>query len=317
MKETKRLLLLKHKAVKRKNPILTFHLDKDYRLEIKEGEIWAMIGNNAFDLRIFLEDMVNASSHTLNRCAFYQTDILPNQLDVYYIHSTNMMFDSMNVLEYLAFTLKYKRPEISIKPDRIRQDLIDLGLSFFTDYGIHQMTPAQKSIIELLSGLYRKEKLVIWNLERLHYDTDGIFAIQSILSEYQRQKRAVLFSSFDYQMIEACATHVAPLYDGMIISAMTLQEFIDTWDHLCAVIKDERAEEMQHYLNQQCPQFETVREEHTLQIYDRSHSVASFDIICAALGRKYYYPKFIEQQAYGVEEAWKELLQHSDLRKKT
>lgn len=313
----KRLLLLKHKAVTRGNPILAFRLDEDYRLEIKEGEIWAMIGNNAFDLRIFLEDVVNASNHSLNRCAFYQTDILPNQLDVYYIHSTNMMFDSMNVLEYLAFTLKYKKAEVNVKIDQIHRDLIDLGLSVFAELGIHQLTPSQKSIIELLSGLYRKERLVIWNLERLQYDNEGIIAIQSILSEYQRQRRAVLFSSFDYQMIEACATHVAPLYDGMIVSAMTLDKFIDTWDHLCAVIKDERAEEMQHYLNQQCPQFQTVRDDDTLQIYDQSHSVASFDIICATLGKKYYYPKYIEQQPYGVGEAWKELAHHYELQKKT
>lgn len=284
---------------------------QDLNFEALEGEIWAIIGNRAFEVRLFLEIIANARPYKDGRCVLNETGmmrkkrlILPH---VYYIGSTNMMFENMTVLEYLLFITAKEPGDAEDRKQRIANDLLDMNLGYLSTTVIGKLTPPEKSVVALAAGYYTESKLIIWNLARLHYDEKCILAIQMITQEFQRQKRTLIFSSFDYQMVEACATHIAPLYDGRFLCNLTVRDFIQKWDHLCAVIKDDRAQEMESYLLSVCPQYEYRRNQDTLEIWDRNHNFAAYDAICATLGKHYYYPKFVEQHPYCVENAWKEI----------
>lgn len=285
---------------------------QDLNFEALEGEIWAIIGNKAFEVRLFLEIIANARPYKEGRCILNETGmmrkkrfILPH---VYYIGSTNMMFENMTVFEYLMLMTAKEPGEFAERKQRITNDLLDMNLDELKTSVIQTLTPSQKSVVELMVAYYTESKLIIWNLARLYYDEKCILAIQMICQELQRQKRTLVFSSFDYHMVESCATHIAPLYDGRFLCNLTVNEFVQTWDHLCAVIKDERAEEMKVYLQEACPMYEYRRKEDVLEIWDSSHNFAGYEVICATLGKHYYYPKFIEQHPYCVENAWKEIV---------
>lgn len=298
-------------------PIQVF---QDLNFEAMEGEVWAIIGNRAFEVRLLLEIIANARPYKDGRCVLNETGmmrkkrlILPH---VYYIGSTNMMFQNMTVLEYLLFITAKEPGSADERKQRITKDLQDMNLIDLSSREIATLSPSEKSVVELVAGYYTESKLIIWNLARLYYDEKCILAIQMICQELQKQKRTLIFSSFDYRMVEACATHIAPLYDGRFLCNLKADEFISTWDHLSAVIKDERAKEMETYLMEVCPQYEYRREGNTLEIWDRNHNFAAYDLICATLGKHYYYPKFVEQHPYCVENAWKEIrYQHEQSRK--
>ena len=289
-------------------PIQVF---QDLNFEALEGEVWAIIGNRAFEVRLLLEIIANARPYKDGRCVLNETGmmrkkrlILPH---VYYIGSTNIMFQNMTVLEYLVFITAKEPGDADVRKQRIVKDLLDMNLGYLSSSEIATLSPQQKSVVELMASCYTESRLIIWNLARLYYDEKCILAIQMICQELQRQKRTLIFSSFDFRMVEACATHIAPLYDGRFLCNLTVNDFISTWDHLSAIIKDERAEEMETYLKKTCPQYEYRRKETTLEIWDQHHNFAAYDLICATLGKQYYYPKFIEQHPYCVENAWKEI----------
>ena len=75
----------------------------DINFEALEGEVWAILGTSAFEVRLLLEIIANARPYKDGRCVLAQKGmmrkkrtILPH---VYYIGSTNMLFTNMNVLE--------------------------------------------------------------------------------------------------------------------------------------------------------------------------------------------------------------------------
>lgn len=294
---------------------------QDLNFEALEGEIWAIIGNKAFEVRLFLEIVANARPYKDGRCVLNETGmmrkkrlILPH---VYYIGSTNMMFENMSVLEYLTFITAKEPGSIDERKHQIAKDLLDVNLGYLSEREISTLTPPEKSVVELMAGYYTESKLIIWNLARLYYDEKCILAIQTICQELQRQKRTLLFSSFDYKMIEACATHISPLYDGRFLCNSPVQDFIKTWDHLCAIIRDDRAKEMEEYLMKTMPDYEYRRNGNRLEVWDQHNNIAGYDAICATLGKNYYYPKFIEQHPYCVENAWKEIVYRYEQNSKT
>lgn len=297
-----------------KEPIQIF---KDINFEAFHSQIWAIIGDSAFELRLLLEIIANARVYKDGKCILEQKGmmrkkrtILPH---VYYVGSTNMLFSNMTVLEYLMFITAKEPGDVVVRQERIFKKLIELNLGYVSLTEIGKLTPAEKSMITLVVSLFTQSTLIIWNLARLTYDERSLMGISSICEEIRKQNRTLLFSSFDNELIERCATHIAPLYDGQFLYNGTISDFIKEWDYLCAVIKDERADDMKKVLEKECEEFEYIISDGELQVWDKERGVDTYDRICKVLGEHGYYPKHIHQHPYCVENAWKEIKRYHDL----
>ena len=100
----------------------------------------------------------------------------------------------------------------------------------------------------------------------MEYDERSLQAIAAICEEIQKQKRTLLFSTFDYQLIERCATHIAPLYDGRLLYTGTVEAFVQTWDHLSTIIQDAHITAIRHAIETAHSDYTVLERDQTLYV---------------------------------------------------
>ena len=159
----------------------------DINFEALEGEVWAILGTSAFEVRLLLEIIANARPYKDGRCVLAQKGmmrkkrtILPH---VYYIGSTNMLFTNMNVLEYLMYITAREQGDAAVRQKRILEKIMELNMGYVALSVIGNLTPSERSVVTLLVSLFTESKLIIWNLARLEYDERSLQAIAAICEE--------------------------------------------------------------------------------------------------------------------------------------
>lgn len=289
----------------------------DINFEALEGEVWAILGTSAFEVRLLLEIIANARPYKDGRCVLAQKGmmrkkrtILPH---VYYIGSTNMLFTNMNVLEYLMYITAREQGDAAVRQKRILEKIMELNMGYVALSVIGNLTPSERSVVTLLVSLFTESKLIIWNLARLEYDERSLQAIAAICEEIRKQKRTLLFSTFDYQLIERCATHIAPLYDGRLLYTGTVEAFVQTWDHLSTIIQDAHITAIRHAIETAHSDYTVLERDQTLYVWDQEQKTDTYHSIWKLLTEHQLHPDSICRHPLCVENAWKEIRNHHDL----
>lgn len=147
----------------------------------------------------------------------------------------------------------------------------------------------------------------------MEYDERSLQAIAAICEEIQKQKRTLLFSTFDYQLIERCATHIAPLYDGRLLYTGTVEAFVQTWDHLSTIIQDAHITAIRHAIETAHSDYTVLEREQTLYVWDQEQKTDTYHSIWKLLTEHQLHPDSIRRHPLCVENAWKEIRNHHDL----
>lgn len=287
---------------------------RDINLDVHQGEIYGIIGESAFELRLLLEIIANARPYQDGKCVLNQRGmmrqkrvILPH---VYYIGSTNMLFDNMTTLEYLMFITAKEKGDVVERQKAILQNLLDHHMGFIALSPIHDLSSDERVVVTMMSALYTKSDIIILNLARLQYSEQTLIALSSICNTIREEKRTLLFSSFDYSMVEMLSTHIAALKNGHFIYKGETQDFITTWDHLSIVIEDERIQDIKNVLQETFTDIDIHEENERIEIWDEQHDQTLYEHIFECLQKKKVYPRKIYQHRNCVENAWKEIKCH-------
>lgn len=287
---------------------------KDICLEINKGEIWSFIGESAFELRLLLEIIANARPYQNGRCVLDQRGmmrkkrvILPH---VYYIGSTSMLFDNMNVLEYLMFITAKQKGDVVDRQKEILDNLIAHQMGFLSLSPIHDLSPDERVLATLTAAMYTDSSIIVLNLARLQYSNRCIQALNKICETIKEQKRTLIFSAFDYMMVQNLSTHIAVLKDSTICYKGHTNEFINAWDHLSIVIEDDRLDQFSLLLTDAFPTIDLHKKENRIEIWDSMHDEVLYDKIFQLFTVHKKYPKKIYQHTNCVENAWEEIKLH-------
>lgn len=286
----------------------------DICLEINQGEVWGLVGESAFELRLLLEIIANARPYQDGKCVLNKRGMMRKKRIIlphlFYIGSTNMLFDNMNVLEYLMFITAKQKGDVVDRQKKIFQDLLDHEMGYISLSAIHDLSPDERAVVTLMTAMYTESTIIVLNLARLYYKESSIKAMASICNTIQKQKKTLIFSSFDYTLIEQISTHVAGLKQGKLAYQGTLDDFIQTWDHLSIVIEDTRLDEFKTILEAQFPQIVYHQKDSQLELWDETHNPNLYTQIFDYLSEQHFYPDKIYQHINCVENAWKELKEH-------
>lgn len=287
---------------------------KDICLDMAKGQIWAVLGNSAFELRLLMEIIANARPYKSGTCILAQRGmmrkkrgILPH---VYYIGSTNMLFDNMKVLEYMMYITAKAEGDVIERQKAVFQFLLDHELGYLSLSNIKDITPSERAIITLVAALYTNSEIIVYNIARLQYDEMGLKALRSLCEEIKKQGRTLIFSTFDYRMAQTITTHVAALVDGEIRYQGTLVDFLETWDHLSVVIEDERIDNIVEIIKTAFPELDIHQEKQRIELWDASHDLHLYEHVMRILCAYHMYPQAIAQHHHCVENAWKEVCIH-------
>ena len=208
----------------------------DISFQVDCGQVLAVTGPSHFELRLLLEMMSNAHPYASGRCVLCERGmmrkkrmILPH---VHYVGGTNMLFNNMSVLEYMMFITSHRRGDAIPRQKLLLQALEKCGLGFVCLSPIALLSPAERSVVCLFAATLTKSQLVIWNISRLRYEPLLVQAASKIARALTAQGKALVFSTGDYALAEALATHLLFIKDGGVAYSGETKRFSEKWDHL-------------------------------------------------------------------------------------
>lgn len=199
-------------------------------IDIKKGEVWAITGNNTFELKLLLEIMGNIKPYKNGKCALLERGMFRRKRtalpQMFYFGDTDMVYRNMNVLEFLMFATANKNFDVVSQQERIFEQLITFGLGDISLTPIYTLPSVYRALILLLVGLYSSNQLIILNLPTLVYDDYLRPAFKKITEYMKSQEQTVVISTQDINFIEQVCDHTAVLCNGRFSYSGTTKEFL-------------------------------------------------------------------------------------------
>ena len=105
---------------------------KDINLTFRRPEAWAVYGRSFYEIKLLLEIMANIKPYHDGKCVLVERGMMRNKRvileHVFYIGAPTMLYDNMNVLEYLMFATARKGFSPVYRQAQLFELLIDTGL---------------------------------------------------------------------------------------------------------------------------------------------------------------------------------------------
>lgn len=286
-------------------------------LDIKKGELWAIVGKNKYELTLLLEIMANIKPYQSGKCILLERGmlrhkrvILPN---VFYIGNTSMIYNNMNVLEFLMFASANNNFDIVTQQERIFEQLISFGLGNVSLSPISTLTNEYKSLILLIVAAYSNNQLIIINLPDLSYNLQQKASYIKI-SEYLRShERTLVASSIDFDIIENLFDHVSILHKGNILFKGEAESLRLSQDDSILTIVDDDVNAIKSMLQQKFLHFNYSIDGDILTITNNLSKNNDLKQIYKEIITAGYTPEKIKINPKSIKNACEELYKQYDL----
>ncbi len=227
---------------------------------IKKREIWGINGKSLFDIKLLLEIMANIKPYYSGKCVLFEHGMMQQKRiilpRVFYAGTPTMIYDNMNVLEFLMFITANRKGNIITRQKEIFNFLQTVGLGNISLSPIYSLTKEYKSIIILISGFFSASELIIFNYPDYIYSDKQRESIYIIVGLLKNTDRTLVLSSTDSETIGRVCSHTAYLINGKIVYAGTIDNFCKTYDKIILTIWDKNTQGLQDVLSQEFPQYQ-------------------------------------------------------------
>ena len=230
---------------------------QDITLKAKRKEIWSVIGDSVFEIRLLLEIISNARPYQKGKCVLDQIGMMRKKKVIlphlFYIGGTNTLFHNMNVLEYMMFITSKSKENVAVRQQRIFNELLEAGMDYLSLTPISVLNTQERSIVTLFAALYTKSEIIVWNLPRLFYSDKMICSADFLCKKVRQQKKVLLLSTQDYRLAQSVSSHILFLQGGKVFYAGTKQSFVNQWDCMAFTIEDKDASRIEDIVKETFP----------------------------------------------------------------
>lgn len=286
---------------------------KDITMTGYEQQTWGIYSTSAFEMRLLLDIIANLKPYQKGKCVLGSTGmyrkkriILPH---VYVIGSTGILYEHMNVLEYLVL-LNSKSETLDIKRKRLMlEDLLQAGLGSICLSKIKYLSPQEKALVCLFSSLYLQSEIIILNLGRIQYDKTQLSIFFHIAKRLREQNKILLFASQDFELLELCTTHLLMLKDGkQKYCGLTSSLLLEHQYHILQV-KGADIGQLSASLYEALPSCRLEVNGSLLDIFMKTDDKpAVLDQIYAVFQQHHFYPELIKTGISNLKFSWEEVM---------
>lgn len=203
-------------------------------LEIESGRTTVIIGRSGGGKSVLLKHIIGLMKPDRGSVLVEGADIAAmNERDLNKVRKRFGMlfqeaalFDSMNVLENIAFPMReHTRMTDEDIRDRVRLLLRDVGLSGIEEKMPSELSGGMKKRVGLARALAMEPHIVLFDEPTTGLDPVMTVAIERLILETQeRRNLTCVVISHDISSVFSIGHRVAMLYDGRIIAAGTPEE---------------------------------------------------------------------------------------------
>ncbi|MDD4716094.1 MAG: hypothetical protein PHT34_06085, partial [Oscillospiraceae bacterium] len=208
---------------------------------------------------LLLQIMGNIRPYYKGRCILSEHGMMRSKRfilpHVFYIGNSSMVYNNMNVLEFLMFAMARNHEDKVQQQERLFEFLIDIGLGKISLTPIYSLPKEYKAVIVLLVSAYSDSQLVIYNFPEYHYNRMLLDAMAEIAKRMMENGKALVIATTNCDLIETVCSHTAFLYNGAVVFHGTVEEFQKTYDSVILTLWDKEAEQIAERLKILLPQY--------------------------------------------------------------
>lgn len=291
----------------------------DITLLVRRAEAWGINGTSLFEIKLLLEIMANIRPYDSGKCVLIERGMMRRKRvilrHVFYIGSPDMLYNNMNVLEFLMFaTAKFKIQKVVLQ-EQIFELIIAIGLGHLSLTLNHRLTKEEKAVVTLIVAAYSDSLLIVFNLPEYIWDEVLIEAIAKITSFIREKGKTLILATQNCDLIEKACSHTAITKDGQLIYSGTVESFRLNYDKVEVIIKDKDAYVMIEKLAGLLPGYMLVSKADCLLIGRNDTEVTDYSAIYKKIIEAGFTPDSIEINPKTVQNAYEELMRQHDLQK--
>lgn len=291
----------------------------DITLLVGRAEAWGVNGTSLFEIKLLLEIMANIRPYDRGKCVLIERGMMRRKRmilkHVFYIGSPDMLYNNMNVLEFLMFaTAKFKINKVVLQ-EQIFEQIIALGLGHLSLTPNHRLTKEEKAVITLIAAAYSDSLLIVFNLPEYVWEEVLMEAVAKITHFIKEKGKTLILATQNCQLIEKACSHTAITREGQLIYSGTVERFRFDFDKVEVIIKDKAACAMLEKLAGLLPAYRLVSKDDSLLISRKASEVIDHGAIYKKIIESGFTPDSIEINPKTVQNAYEELMRQHDLQK--
>ncbi|NLI94085.1 MAG: hypothetical protein GX434_18370 [Peptococcaceae bacterium] len=285
-------------------------------LLMKRSEAWGITGTSLYEIKLLLEIMANIRPYDSGRCVLIEQGMPRRKRvilrHVFYIGNSQMIYNNMNVLEYLMFvTGKLQRNQVELQ-EEIFELLIGIGLGPISLSPNNLLTKEEKAVVALLAAVYSGSIIIVFNLPEYEFDPILSDAIAKLSNLIRKMGKTLILGTKSCLLIEKASTHSAVVAGGKVIYSGTVENFRYQYDHVIVKIRDKQALKIKESLTPLLPGYQLSIKNDTLMI-SGSPERNDPELIYKKVLESGFIPELMEMNPKTVQNAYEELILEHDL----
>ncbi|EHQ89293.1 hypothetical protein [Desulfosporosinus youngiae] len=286
-------------------------------LVVKRAEAWGITGKSLLELKLLLEIMANIRPYDKGKCVLVERGMMRRKRvilkHVFYIGNSDMLYNNMNVLEFLMFaTAKYKMNKVLLQ-EEIFELIIDIGLGHLSLTPNHRLTKEEKAVITLIAAAYSNSLIIVFNLPEYQWDEVLVEAVAELCRFIRERGKSIILATQNCGLIEKACSHTAIIKDGKLIYDGTVEDFRLKFDKVEVIIRDKSARLMAEKLVELLPAYELGIKGDSLLISNKGLQGSDPGTIYKNILESGFTPDSMEINPKTVQNAYEELMRQHDL----
>ncbi|PKM52565.1 MAG: hypothetical protein CVV02_00060 [Firmicutes bacterium HGW-Firmicutes-7] len=292
---------------------------KNINLFMNKEETWGIMGESAFEIKLLLEIMANIRAYDTGRCILVERGMLRHKRiilkHVFYIGNSDMIYENMNVLEFLVFAIiKFKADKVELQ-EQIFEFLIDMGLGHISLTSNKMLTKEEKAVITLIAAAHSDSVMIVFNFPDYRFDEVLVDAIEKIADFMRKRGKCLIIGTQNGHLIDKTCSHISVLADGNIIYQGTVENFCLSFDKVMVIIRDANIYSIMDKLIEIFPEYKISIKSDSLLINRLNEEIYDPLSIYKKIIEMGIVPDYMEINPKTVSNAYEEIIVEHDLQK--
>ena len=281
-------------------------------LDIKIGECWGVIGEEAFELELLLQIIANVRPYGSGRCSLVErgmmrrkSRILPH---VFYISGGDTVPVNLNTLEYLMYVTSSTHVADRKRQAMILESLLDSGLHYLTLAPLKYLSTPERAAVCLLSAALSKSLLVVFSVAELTFPPQLAKGVRYIAEMIEKRGGALLIGTNDCDFAQEACTHAAFLVDGKFAKSGDMPTLLTTLDQRAYILTSNTPQELAEAINNLGQGLQAYVFDHEVHIYARRGEAITQEAMMYILLNIGYTVESLQTSKPTLANAFKEVL---------
>ena len=201
---------------------------QDFSLEVRRGEILALVGPNGAGKTTALSLLVGLLAPSSGRATIAGFDVQRHALEakrvLAFLPDQPFLYEQLTVGETLGFIGGIFRLPPDVLRARAEALLATFGLSELVDRRVGQLSFGMKSRLVLITSLLHEPQVLLMDEPFFGLDPQTLRLIKQLLAERARQGVTIVLSTHQLQVVEDLAHRIAVLHRSRLLAVGTLEE---------------------------------------------------------------------------------------------